>query len=334
MTDKLQNTHAFQHNEFIRNPLRMGELEAKLFIHALAHINQRANKLPPISIPMTRIIGDNPCGRDYENVWKACKALAAQHINVLPPVAKPRQKRTLVNIISTLSLDPGTGLLTGDFNQKAAPYLLKLKDVGNFTFAEIEKLLTFKNANSARLYWILLSYRHLGGKTRSTKKQIELSELKEWILTDKDLYPVFTDFKKRVLDPIADDFKLINFGATWVPVKTGKKTTALLFTIPLDKKPPKQLAAAPATVDTSFTSWLASTKDTKLQAAYTGLTSEVNQLSTRTAQAIITHVHQHPEIAPKLYACRHRIATHTDPIKNRKSFVLKALNDSLGTEFK
>ncbi len=330
MTDKLQNTHAFQHNEFIRNPLRMGELEVKLFIHALAQVNQRANKLPPISIPMAQIVEGKPSGKDYANVWKACQDLAAQHINVLPPAAKRGQRRTLVNIISTLSLDPGTGLLTGKFNQDAAPYLLKLKDVGNFTSAEITKLLTFKNPNSARLYWILLSYRNMDSPTRPLKIQIELDELKLWMLTEKELYPMFADFKKRVLDPIEADFKLIGFNATWEYQRTGKKITALLFTIPKDRK---QLAAAPATVDTSFTAWLSETKDVKLQAAYKGLI-EKNQLTATTAQKIVRYVANNPEKHASFYTTRHRIATHKESIANMRSFTLSALNAALGTEFK
>lgn len=308
----------------------MGEIEVKLFIHALAQINQRDTELPPIRIPVTAIVGNKPSGKDYTNVWKACQDLAAQHINVLP-VGK-RGRRSLVNIISNLELDPGTGLLTGDFNPKAAPYLLKLKDTGNFTSAEIEKLLTFKNPNSARLYWILLSYRNLGSRSSAVKKQIELDELKGWMLTDKDLYPIYTEFKRRVLDPIAEDFTSIGFPATWEPVRSGKKTTALTFLIPKDKPAPKPKALPAATDTASFTSWLSAQHD-NLQRAYAGLLDK-NQLSELTAQEVVRYVAAHPEKHASFFTTRHRIATHKESIANMRSFTLAALNTALGTDFK
>jgi plasmid replication initiation protein len=331
MTDQLPNTLAFQHNEFIRNPLRMGDLEVKLFIHALAQVNQRDTVLPPISIPVRLIAGDKPSGKDYTNIWKACQDLAAQHINVLP-VGK-RGRRTLVNIISTLSLDPGTGLLTGKFNPDATPYLLKLKDVGNFTSAEIEKLLTFKNANSARLYWILLSYRNLESRAGIVKVQIELDELKSWMLTGKELYPVFADFKKRVLDPVAEDFAAIGFGATWEPVRTGAKTTALQFYIPANKPEPKALLAAArssAAADT-FSSWLA-TQTSQLQTAYHGLVSkDGNQLTPTVARRIIQHVAGNLEAEQVLFQTRYTIGNTTiPPTTTKAAYSVHTLKAALG----
>ncbi|WP_170172770.1 replication initiation protein, partial [Hymenobacter rigui] len=151
---------------------------------------------------------------------------------------------------------------------------------------------------------------------------------------DEALYPVFADFKKRVLDPVAEDFQRIGFGATWVPVRTGKKTTALLFSIPKDKPEPKALdvgTVEDATV--AFDAWLKGTHDRKLQAAFAGL-QEKNQLTATSARRIVRWVAEHPEHHASFYTTRHRIATHKEPIANMRSFTLAALNAALGTAFK
>lgn len=333
-TDNSLNSHAFQHNFLIRTPLRMGLIEARIFIHALGHIHQNDKELPSIKIPIKRILGDNLAGPGYEAVKIACKALVRQILNVLPPNARRGNLRE-VPLMAAIDLDLGTGYITGQFNELARPYLLQLKEAGNFTSANIQNLLTFTNANSARLYWILLSYRNLESKSATVKKHLELKELKGWILNDDSLYPVFADFKKRVLDPVAEDFKRIGFGATWEPIRTGKKTTALAFSIPKDKPEPKKLAAkaAAATGETSdWTTWLAAV-DKKLQTAYTSLLDK-HQLTPATAKKVVQWVAANPDKAATFYKAKHNALTSKEPVKDMKKFTLARLNEALGTAFK
>lgn len=335
--DSTDNRLAFQHNHLIRTPLRMGLVEARIFIHALGQVHQTDKAFKPLKIPVSAVVGHEPNGEDYKGIHAACKALVRQILNLLPVNAK-RGRLHEVPLMADIALDPGTGFITGQFNEKAKPYLLNLKEAGNFTRANVETLLTFTNPNSARLYWILLSFRNLEGP----KVQIQLKDLKVWMLKDDILYPIFAEFKRRVLDPIAEDFQRIGFNATWEPVKTGRSTTALLFTIPKEKAPKRKLlASAPGsdvatatdTDTSSFSAFLSATKDRKLQAAYKGL-REFNQLTDATAQDIIRWVHQHPEKHADFYPCRHRIRTHKEPVANMASFSLKALNAVLGTNFK
>lgn len=333
-TDNSLNSHAFQHNFLIRTPLRMGLIEARIFIHALGHIHQNDKELPSIKIPIKRILGDNLAGPGYEAVKIACKALVRQILNVLPPNARRGNLRE-VPLMAAIDLDLGTGYITGQFNELARPYLLQLKEAGNFTSANIQNLLTFTNANSARLYWILLSYRNLESKSATVKKHLELKELKGWILNDDSLYPVFADFKKRVLDPVAEDFKRIGFGATWEPIRTGKKTTALAFSIPKDKPEPKKLAAkaAAAIGETSdWTTWLAAV-DKKLQTAYTSLLDK-HQLTPATAKKVVQWVANNPDKAAAFYKAKHNALTSKEPVKDMKKYTLARLNEALGTTFK
>lgn len=312
----------------------MGLLEARIFIRALSQIHQTDKAFKPIKIPLSVIVGPSPNGEAYEAARTACNALVGQILNILPHNARKGNLRK-VPLMASIDLDLGTGTITGQFNELAKPYLLDLKSVGSFTSANIEKLLTFTNANSARLYWILLSYRNLESKSVTTKKQLELAELKAWMLNDEALYPVFADFKKRVLDPVAEDFRRIGFGATWVPVRTGKKTTALLFSIPKDKPEPKALAtgvAADTGEATEWSSWLATT-DPKLQTAYTKLV-EFNKLTATQAKKVVRWVANHPDQAPAFYKARHKTLAPPETVKDMRAYTLARLNEALGTAFK
>ena len=326
------NPLAFQHNHLIRTPLRMGTVEARIFIHALGQVHQTDKAFKPLKIPVSAIVGHEPNGEDYKGVHASCSALVGQILNLLPIDAK-RGRLHKVPLMAEIALDPGTGFITGQFNEKAKPYLLNLKAAGNFTQANVETLVTFTNPNSARLYWILLSYRNLEGP----RVQIELADLKLWMLTDATKYPLYTEFKKWVLTPIEEEFQRVGFKATWEPVKTGKKTTALRFTIPKEKKPKALPAAAspqqPPSAAAAFTTWL-TTADPKLQQAHGELLGK-HQLTKPSAANIIRWVADQPEETKlEFFRARHRAQTHKEPVANMRRFTLASINAALGTDFK
>jgi hypothetical protein len=327
------NPLAFQHNHLIRTPLRMGTVEARIFIHALAQVHQTDKAFKPLKIPVSAVVGHEPNGEDYRGVHASCSALVGQILNLLPIDAK-RGRLHKVPLMAEIALDPGTGFITGQFNEKAKPYLLNLKAAGNFTSANVETLLTFTNTNSARLYWILLSYRNMEGP----RVQIELADLKLWMLTTDTVYPSYTEFKRRVLDPIEEDFQRIGFKATWEPIKTGKKITALLFSIPKEKKPKALPAAAaspqqPPSAAAAFTTWLSSA-DPRLQQAHGELLGK-HQLTKPSAANIIRWLADQPEETKlEFFRARHRAQTHTGPVVSMRHFTLASINAALGTAFK
>ncbi len=154
------------------------------------------------------------------------------------------------------------------------------------------------------------------------------------MLKDSSKYPLFAEVKRNVLDAVAEDFEQIRFKATWVPVRTGKKITALLFTIPQDKPEPQPLATAPTSgaATTEWDAWLAAA-DPKLRTAYAGLLS-TNKLTATTAKKIVRWVAQHPDQAPAFYKARHSTLTPPEPVKDMRAYSLARLNAALGTAFK
>lgn len=220
------------------------------------------------------------------------------------------------------------------------PYLLQLTTTGNFTSADIATLLTL-SPTAQRLYWILKSYANLG-EGRAVKRAETLTDLKLLLLQDANLYPVWAEFNRWVLEPIKLEFHSpeVNFPATWEPQRTGKKITGLLFTIP---KVQQRLAvatvaaAAPTARPDKFASWLAGQGE-KLQAAYQGLTSTkgpmANHLAPDVAQRIVKYVAGHASREKTLYTTRHQIGTSKEAIKDKAGYSYKQLATALNKDLR
>jgi hypothetical protein len=316
----------------------MGLIEARIFVEALRHITQGKNgskELPPIRIHMSAIIGKDDSAEAYTAVRQACKDLVRRILNLSPVVGDSKDLHE-VPLMSEIVLASGTGYITGNFNPKIAPYLIQLASVGNFTSADIATLLTMRHPHSQRLYWILRSWAGMGSGRTHTHQE-SLDDLKLMLLEDSSLYPVYADFKKRILDPITADFhsEEVGFMVEWAPVKTGKKVTAIKFTIPRDQsraQPAIAAAVRAAADEDAFEAWIES-QSPKLKTAYIGLRSTKgaagNHLSKSLAQRLIRHVAGNPELEKVLYHTRHAIATTRLTIVDKAAYSASQFSKAL-----
>lgn len=324
------NALAAQHNAFIRTPLRMGVIESRIFIQALSDINHETTEFPTTIIPMSSFMRSKRDGEAYEDVRKAVDALVGRTINLLRG-AENKERVHKIPLMAEVEIVHGQSAVRVSFNAKAKPYLLQLKDGGNFTQADIVTLLTFKNPNSTRLYWILKSYANLGQGSLVTQA-VQLEDLKLWLLEDASLYPVYADFIKRVVEPVFKEFAAVGYSAAWKAVRTGKKTTALQFTIPRNQP---ALPAATSTKGTSvadtFAAWLTS-QSQQLQSAYHGLISkDGNQLNPVAARRIIHHVAGNSELETVLYQTRYQLQpTPTPNGTTRAAYSMAQIKAALG----
>ena len=339
------NTVAFQHNELVRAPYRMGILESRIFVEALRGINHGPDgdsTLPPIDIPLSAVVGNDDSAETYAAVRQACKDLFNKSIN-LAKLDAPKETFHRARLVSEIELVPGSGRIRGSFAPVIRPYLLQLTTAGNFTRADIATLLTL-SPTAQRLYWYLKSFANMG-EGRTVTHSVGIEQLKQLLLNDAALYPIYTEFARRVLEPIRLEFHAptVAFPVEWEGTKTGKKTTGIKFTIP---KAQQRLAAAPvASVGAAkptarpdrFAAWLAG-QSAKLQTAYAGLTSSSgpsgNQLAPAVAQAILKYVAGKPDREKALFATRHRIATTKEAVKDRAGYSYKQLVVALGREFR
>jgi len=144
--------------------------------------------LPPIDIPISAVIGENDGADNYADVRQACKDLFNKSIN-LAKLDAPKGTFHRAHLVSELELIPGSGRIRGSFTPVIRPYLLQLTTTGNFTRADIATLLTL-TPNGQRLYWYLKSYANMGSSP-TVKQSIGIEKLKELLLNDAGLYPIY-----------------------------------------------------------------------------------------------------------------------------------------------
>jgi plasmid replication initiation protein len=99
----------------------------------------------------------------------------------------------MANWLGTVSLVEKSGVVKFSFDSLIAPFLFEIKR--NFTKYPLKHVIKLRSAYSIRMYELLKQYAKIG------ERRISLSELRETLGIEEDLYPRFFDFKKRILVP-------------------------------------------------------------------------------------------------------------------------------------
>lgn len=147
------------------------------------------------------------------------------------------------NLLDTKS--EGAKFIDVSFHPEMRPFLLSLKS--KFTTYDVRNILKLPSSYSIRIYELLKQYEKIG------RRKFGLQELKEIIgvieevdyngkKTYKDNYPLFGNFKQRVLLKAERDLKKsTDIYFTFDPRKTGRKVTHIIFDIfPNPKNMPKE----------------------------------------------------------------------------------------------
>lgn len=216
---------AYQANALIRSPLKLTNVEARIFALALGCIHQGQTELPGIVIPLKRVITQKKGGKVYETIRDACKGLMSKVVSV--EMRKTGKNRfQAYSIISYIDIDEGKGFITGNFAPEIKPFLLQLAE--HYTHVEIETLLILRSAHTHRLFWLLKSWDDVGSW------EVSFDTLRKQVLGDDNdvTYPLFYDFKRYVLEPAIQELHALNWLVSYEVLKEGKKVQSLRFTIP------------------------------------------------------------------------------------------------------
>jgi plasmid replication initiation protein len=248
-----------QHNYLIKASYKMGIMESRIFTLILSYIHKHDKEIDVITVPMSRILGDNISGRSYSLVKEACVKLKKKEISILP-VNSDKDDYDEISIFDRIRFVKGEGAVKAWFGESIKPYLIDL--IGEFTTLEIEQLLKLKNANSHRMYWFVMSIRKMRHQQKYT-----VDEFRKMLLGDDKKYPTFGEFKKHILKPALEEIYTlengdgtphIEFELEELKESKGKAVTHLRFAFKrkyyeeLDKlEPEKKQLAAQTPVDLS-----------------------------------------------------------------------------------
>jgi hypothetical protein len=125
---------------FVRSPRAFSQEEARLFALALSSLPQHSQQVA-FQLAFSDIIpGGNEDGKQYAKLFVATKRLMqAIKFKTFP---KEDSCTHYMLLLSTLSVNADTGLVTGRFNSDLKAYLLDLRD--KFTAADLELLLMLR----------------------------------------------------------------------------------------------------------------------------------------------------------------------------------------------
>lgn len=133
-------------------------------------------------------------------------------------------KEILVRWLEYVSIDKDNMTVSVKLNHYLEPYLLGA--YVNTTQYLLHNILAMRSKYSIRLYELMKSYAYL------KKVEIELSTLKKLLSLENNKYPVYKDFRVRVLEPAIDEInKYTEIKIQITPIRTKQAITSILFTI-------------------------------------------------------------------------------------------------------
>lgn len=161
----------------------------------------------------------------YKSVEEAARELAGKTINL-----SKDGKKVYASWLSYVEYVEGSGLLKLRFDKSLKPYLLQLKK--HFTQYNLSSVINFRSSYSIRFYEFL-KMETWKAKEGRFEKTFNISEYRSILGIDKKAYSVFSDFRKRVIEPtvseISNHTELNILDVKYL--KTGRKITSVCFVV-------------------------------------------------------------------------------------------------------
>ena len=204
------------HNNMVEANFHMTDLEMRIFMYMLAYVKRDDKDFNEIRIPV-KVFGS---ANSYKEIKAAAHRLAKQTLDI-ELVGEKRKFRT-IPLISFCEYEDGWGYIVTEFNEKAKPYLLELKE--SFTTAELEQIGKIKGAYIVRVYWLLKQYQN------SIKKErvIEVDKFWDMFKLHNKKYR-YADFKRQILTKSQKTLKNTDMAFEFEEIKEGRKVHALKF---------------------------------------------------------------------------------------------------------
>jgi plasmid replication initiation protein len=188
-----------QHNALINARFSFVPLQMRLFLALLARIEFDDTSFREHFVPFSEIGFVDRGGSSYQLLEEVCEKLTSftLYIEELEPGTRRRRKRPnykFISLMDTVEYQGDKGGVLASFNPSIMPYLLQLRESGNFTTAALAELRKLKSPYALRIYWLLKEYADFGQRTLS------LEQLRFMLDIAENEYPRFSNFKARVLD--------------------------------------------------------------------------------------------------------------------------------------
>lgn len=188
-----------QHNALVNARFSFVPLQMRLFLALLARISLDDTEFKEHVIPISELLFERHGGSAYQQLDEMCDDITSfkLYIEILEDGTRKRRRRPKYDYIPLMAkagYDGDMGGIVAAFNPLIMPYLLQLRESGNFTLADLDELRKLKSPSSVRIYWLLKEYSDFGQRT------VTPEQLRFMLNIAENEYPRFSNFKARVLD--------------------------------------------------------------------------------------------------------------------------------------
>lgn len=219
-------------NELVNSRYRLGVVEQRMIIALASHINKHGDDFDQCMIDANDLA--KFMGLDSKSAYGQLKRTADALVKCIVSfewykTPKSKQKSWIkANWFDYICYDAETVTIVFKFGSLVKPLLLEVVEA--YVRAEAKPLMKFRRSASYRFYNFAVEWQKLREKT------ISIDDLKHMLMLD-DEYPLYGGLNQKVIAPAIKEInKLTDYEISYMPQKTGRKITDIVFKIKVKNK--------------------------------------------------------------------------------------------------
>lgn len=215
----LNKNHVVKSNQVIEASYQLSAVEQRIVLAAISRIPKNQpitdDELYPVSVDELKQLGVHE-KTAYRDLKEGINRLYERSINL--SIDDKSIKMRWVQEIQFLDSQSVIGIR---FSKPILPFISNLSR--EFTKYALSDIAGINSRYGIRIYELLVQYRQIG------KREISVESLRTMLELGKK-YPLFADFKKRVIDTAIDQINEYSpLKVTYEQKKTGRKVTHIIF---------------------------------------------------------------------------------------------------------
>ena len=215
----LNKNHVVKSNQVIEASYQLSAVEQRIVLAAISRIPKNQlitdDELYPVSVDELKQLGVHE-KTAYRDLKEGINRLYERSINL--SIDDKSIKMRWVQEIQFLDSQSVIGIR---FSKPILPFISNLSR--EFTKYALSDIAGINSGYCIRIYELLVQYRQIG------KREISVESLRTMLELGKK-YPLFADFKKRVIDTAIDQINEYSpLKVTYEQKKTGRKVTHIIF---------------------------------------------------------------------------------------------------------
>ena len=215
----MNKNHVVKSNQVIEASYQLSAVEQRIVLAAISRIPKNQpitdDELYPVSVDELKQLGVHE-KTAYRDLKEGINRLYERSINL--SIDDKSIKMRWVQEIQFLDSQSVIGIR---FSKPILPFISNLSR--EFTKYALSDIAGINSGYGIRIYELLVQYRQIG------KREISVESLRTMLELGKK-YPLFADFKKRVIDTAIDQINEYSpLKVTYEHKKTGRKVTHIIF---------------------------------------------------------------------------------------------------------